>query len=159
LLTRKRKKESQEKKKALFRRVKPNQSSMRWDGHCAQVLSQQHSIWLIFEIPGGKCAEAGGMIKRGGLKQLSRCASGVFSVQWRGAESPVVKELNFKQKKEPQMAEKWIQGAIKHPGALRKELHVKKGQKIPTKKLAAAAKKPGKEGKRARLAETLKKMH
>jgi len=50
----------------------------------------------------------------------------------------------------------WIAGAIKKPGALRKELGVKKGEKIPAKKLAAAAKKPGKEGQRARLAETLK---
>ena len=57
------------------------------------------------------------------------------------------------------MAEKWVQGAIKHPGALRKELGAKKGKPIPAKKLAAAAKKPGVEGKRARLAETLKKMH
>ena len=51
---------------------------------------------------------------------------------------------------------KWIQAAIKHPGALHKELGVPAGQKIPAKKLAAAAKKPGKEGKRARLAETLR---
>ena len=50
----------------------------------------------------------------------------------------------------------WIAGAIKKPGALRKELGVKKGAKIPAKKLAAAARKPGKEGQRARLAETLK---
>ena len=57
------------------------------------------------------------------------------------------------------MAEKFISKAIKHPGALRKELHVKKGEKIPEKKLAAAAKKGGKEGKRARLAETLKSFH
>jgi hypothetical protein len=56
------------------------------------------------------------------------------------------------------MAEKWISKAIKKPGALRKELGVKKGEKIPAKKLAKAAKKPGKEGKRARLAETLKKL-
>ena len=50
----------------------------------------------------------------------------------------------------------WIAGAIKKPGALRKELGVKKGEKIPAKKLKAAAKKKGVEGKRARLAETLK---
>ena len=50
----------------------------------------------------------------------------------------------------------WIAGAIKKPGALRKELGVKAGEKIPAKKLAAAAKKPGKEGQRARLAQTLK---
>jgi hypothetical protein len=52
----------------------------------------------------------------------------------------------------------WIAGAIKKPGALRKELGVKAGEKIPAKKLAAAAKKPGKLGQRARLAETLKGM-
>jgi hypothetical protein len=55
--------------------------------------------------------------------------------------------------------EKWIQGAIKKPGALHKELGVPEGKKIPEKKLEAAAKKPGKEGKRARLAVTLEKMH
>ena len=54
------------------------------------------------------------------------------------------------------MAEKWIQKAIKKPGALRKELGVKAGEKIPPKKLSAAAKKPGKIGQRARLAQTLK---
>ena len=50
----------------------------------------------------------------------------------------------------------WIQNAIKKPGALHKELGVPEGKKIPSAKLAAAAKKPGKVGKRARLAETLK---
>jgi hypothetical protein len=50
----------------------------------------------------------------------------------------------------------WIAGAIKKPGALRKELGVKEGEKIPAKKLNAAAKKPGKIGQRARLAKTLK---
>ena len=50
----------------------------------------------------------------------------------------------------------WIQEAVKKPGALRKSLGVKKGEKIPAKKLAAAAKKPGKMGQRARLAQTLK---
>ena len=54
------------------------------------------------------------------------------------------------------MAGKWIKDAIKKPGALRKELGVKAGKTIPSAKLAAAAKKPGVEGKRARLAETLK---
>jgi hypothetical protein len=56
------------------------------------------------------------------------------------------------------MAEKWIQSAIKKPGALRESLGVKKGQTIPAKKLAAAAKKPGKLGQRARFAQTLKKL-
>lgn len=50
----------------------------------------------------------------------------------------------------------WIAGAIKKPGALRSSLGVKKGEKIPASKLAAAAKAPGKMGQRARLAQTLK---
>lgn len=58
------------------------------------------------------------------------------------------------------MAEKWIQKALKPStkGALRKSLGVKEGKTIPAKKLAAAAKKPGKLGQRARLAQTLKKL-
>ena len=56
------------------------------------------------------------------------------------------------------MAERWIQKAIKKPGALRKSLGVKSGQKIPVKTLAKAAKKPGIMGKRARLAQTLSKL-
>ena len=54
------------------------------------------------------------------------------------------------------MPTKWIQKAIKHPGALHKQLHVASGKKIPAKKLAAAAKKGGKLGQRARVARTLK---
>lgn len=60
------------------------------------------------------------------------------------------------------MAEKkkFIQKAIKHPGALRKSLHVKKGEKIPEKKLVKAehSKNPTTR-KRAFLARTLRKMH
>ena len=53
----------------------------------------------------------------------------------------------------------WIAGAVKHPGALHEQLHVAEGKKIPLKKLDAAAHKPGLLGERARLAETLRKMH
>ena len=52
----------------------------------------------------------------------------------------------------------WIKDAIKKPGALRSELGVKEGKTIPAKKLAKAAKAPGKLGQRARLAQTLKKL-
>jgi hypothetical protein len=52
----------------------------------------------------------------------------------------------------------WIKDAIKKPGALRSAMGVKAGEKIPAKKLAAAAKKPGKMGQRARLAQTLSKL-
>ena len=50
----------------------------------------------------------------------------------------------------------WIQKAVKKPGALRKSLGVKEGQKIPASKLNAATKKGGKLGQRARLAKTFK---
>jgi len=56
------------------------------------------------------------------------------------------------------MAEKWIQKAIKHKGALRKELGVKEGQTIPQSKLEEAAKKGGTLGRRARLAITLRRL-
>jgi hypothetical protein len=55
---------------------------------------------------------------------------------------------------------KWIQDAVKHPGALHREMHVPEGHKIPEKKLEKAAHSDNpKLAKRARLAETLKRMH
>ena len=58
------------------------------------------------------------------------------------------------------MSEKWIQKAISHPGALRKSLHVKEGEKIPAKKLEKATHSENPTlAKRARLAETLKTLH
>lgn len=53
---------------------------------------------------------------------------------------------------------KWIQKAIKHPGALRKQLGAKEGEKIPKGRLKEAAKAKGTLGKRARLALTLSKL-
>jgi len=55
---------------------------------------------------------------------------------------------------------KWIQKAIKHPGALHRELGVPEGQKIPAKKLAKAEHSDNPTLRhRANLAETLKHMH
>lgn len=54
----------------------------------------------------------------------------------------------------------WIHSALagkNSKGALHRALGVKKGEKIPKAKVAAAAKKPGKVGKEARLAQTLSK--
>ena len=48
-----------------------------------------------------------------------------------------------------------IKKAIKKPGALHAQLGVSKGEKIPASKIAAAAKKPGKLGQRARFAQVL----
>jgi len=57
------------------------------------------------------------------------------------------------------MAEKWIAGAIKHPGKLHRELGVPEGKKIPAKKLGKAehSKNPTIR-KEANLAKTLKKL-
>lgn len=55
--------------------------------------------------------------------------------------------------------EKWIQNAIKKPGALHREMGVPMGSKIPAKALSKAASSSGLLGKRARLAQTLNKMH
>lgn len=70
-------------------------------------------------------------------------------------------EITFEQSKEiEETKKKWIQNAIKpgKKGALHKQLGVPQGEKIPADKLAAAAKKGGKVGQRARLAMTLKKL-
>lgn len=70
------------------------------------------------------------------------------------AQDELDEELDMNEDKK-----KWIQGAIKKPGSLHKQLGVPQDEKIPAGKLAAAAKKGGKLGKRARLAQTLEKMH
>lgn len=59
------------------------------------------------------------------------------------------------------MAERfWIKKAIKHPGALHRELGVPEGQKIPKKKLNAAAHSENPtERRRAALAKTLSGFH
>ena len=52
---------------------------------------------------------------------------------------------------------KWIQGAIKRPGALHEALHVPEGEKIPAKKLAKAEHSSNPRIKKeANLAKTLK---
>lgn len=58
------------------------------------------------------------------------------------------------------MAKKWIQAMHMKKGALHKDLDVKEGKKIPAAKLKKAehSKNPT-VAKRARLAETLKKLH
>ena len=55
------------------------------------------------------------------------------------------------------MAEKWIQGAIKHKGSFR--ALAKKHGRSTHEEAEADKSKGGKTGKRARLALTLMKMH
>jgi len=54
----------------------------------------------------------------------------------------------------------WIKGAIKHPGALHRELGIPEGQKIPASKIEKATHSDNPTlRRRANLAQTLKKMH
>jgi hypothetical protein len=53
------------------------------------------------------------------------------------------------------MAHDWIKGAIKHHGALHKQLGIPTSQKIPHSTLEKAAQANGLLGQRARLALTL----
>ena len=74
-----------------------------------------------------------------------------------GQQSPLLGAAGMK---EGGKAKHWIAGAIKHPGALHKELGVPEGKKIPAKKLQKAEHSSNPvERKRANLAETLKGMH
>ena len=61
--------------------------------------------------------------------------------------------------KKRKSSKKWIQGAIKRPGALRKKLGVKPGKKITTAQLNKASRSKNPRTRRqANLAKTLKKM-
>lgn len=57
------------------------------------------------------------------------------------------------------LGDHFIQSAIKRPGQLHRDLDVPQGKTIPKAELAAAAKRKGKVGQRARFAETLERMH
>ena len=60
---------------------------------------------------------------------------------------------------ENKVSDKWIQGAIKRPGALHRALNVPEGQKIPEKKIEKAEHSPNERvAREGRLAETLKHM-
>jgi hypothetical protein len=52
----------------------------------------------------------------------------------------------------------WIAKAVRNKGGLHRSLGVKEGQKIPLKRITAAAGRSGRVGKQARLALTLRKL-
>jgi len=94
-----------------------------------------------------------------GQKMVKKYKSGGRVVP-SSAETSVIRGATVRGSREGSVIKakdgRWIQKAIKKPGALRASLGVKKGKTIPAKKLAKAAKAKGKLGQRARLAETLK---
>lgn len=92
-------------------------------------------------------------------KQLNEGAKPDFlDVDKDGNKKETFKQA-VKDKTVEEGSEKWIQKAIKKPGALHAQLGVPQDEKIPAGKLAAAAKKGGKLGQRARLAQTLGKLN
>lgn len=52
----------------------------------------------------------------------------------------------------------WMQGAVKRPGQLHRDLGVPQGKKIPISKLRTAARRKGKVGQRARFALNARKV-
>lgn len=97
-----------------------------------------------YKSPGQKLEE--------GLKNVGKGETATYSAEER-------ERLGSMAEGRKSGGRKWIQEAIEKPGALRKALKVKEGEKIPAKKLEAAAEKGGKLGKRARLAQTLGRMN
>jgi len=78
-----------------------------------------------------------------------------------GSDETAIGEITHEESKDiGEAKKKFIQKAIhtSKKGALHKQLDVPQGEKIPVAKLAAAAKKGGKLGQRARLAQTLSKL-
>lgn len=73
-------------------------------------------------------------------------------------QADILKGRGVESMKKGGSAKNWIAGAIKKPGALKKQLGINPKNPIPPKTLAKAAKAPGKMGQRARLAQTLKKL-
>ncbi len=54
----------------------------------------------------------------------------------------------------------WIKGAIQHPGALHRDLHVPQGQNIPVSKIQKATNSKDETiARRAKLALELKQLH
>ena len=119
--------------------------------------------------PGAKKMRAGGKVRKyaeGGKVEIEIKMNGKRK-RMRGAEVEMnddddmdeMDDMPVRKMKEGGMtSKKFIQGAIKKPGALRAQMGVKAGETIPAKKLAAAAKAPGKLGQRARFAQTLARM-
>lgn len=76
----------------------------------------------------------------------------------RGTVASSTEQLAAKIASRKQKGGNWMAGAVKHPGALHRQLGVPAGQKIPAKKLASAANSSNQLlARRARLAQTFAK--
>jgi endonuclease III len=94
------------------------------------------------------------------VNQINTLLSQIYSLQEElEVSDEIIESLLEEYDSEETLTEekkKWIQDAIKKPGALRKSLKAKEGKNIPRAKLETAAKKSGKTGARARLALKLR---
>jgi len=112
------------------------------------------------------CGEADEEESRGG-RTHRRAAGGPVTVKAKHADIYETsggthhwKDAGDKSEQMKKGGGKWIAGAIKHPGALHKQLGVPQGEKIPAKKLATASHSSNPTlRKRANLAKTLKGFH
>lgn len=72
----------------------------------------------------------------------------------------IKKKKTTKKKAAPGPKKNWIQGAIKHPGALHEALGMSKGQKIPLAKIKAAANSKNPQiAKMAKMALTMRNLN
>jgi len=105
--------------------------------------------------------DADSEVETGGSQTVQTPGSGAPFGSDEGSDETAIGEITHEESKDIDEAKKkWIQKAIhkSKEGALHKQLDVPQGEKIPVAKLAAAAKKGGKLGQRARLAQTLSKL-
>ncbi|MGH9527675.1 MAG: hypothetical protein ACRD2F_13435 [Terriglobales bacterium] len=66
---------------------------------------------------------------------------------------------NMARKRKPRRSRRWIQGSIKHPGALHRQLHIPRREKIPRRILEKFRHARGTLGRRVREALTLESFH
>src|ERR1044071_1580920 len=73
--------------------------------------------------------------------------AGAMNTAYPGGKKMAAKDRAAQAHKKHKKGKKFIQSAIKHPGALHSDLGVPQGQKIPASKLAAAAKQAPRRAK------------
>ena len=108
----------------------------------------------------GEFADGGSIAERTEAQNAQAAKDAAATAKKAPPPPPVVNAPPVARKSGGRADAHWIAGAIKHPGALHKELHVSDGKRIPEKKLEKAEHSSNKtEAKRARLAETMRGMH
>jgi hypothetical protein len=109
------------------------------------AVSQQQREWA-FAVKGAAWAKRHHFDNPGPLPRYSKGGTVASSTERLASKMAQSKRKN------------WMQGAVSHPGALHRQLGVPAGQRIPAKKIAAAANSSNQLlARRARLAQTFAK--